>query len=137
MGMDADLVPALEGLPPGALDEDGVLPALSRPAARVPAGGVEVEGVDVECVMERGAVEGEGGMVVVVLGLGLVTLALILLSAGFWLVLTPMILRAGLAQDFAEAFRWDFIRDFVVTMWKELLLCGLFLVVSGWLLVGI
>ncbi len=79
----------------------------------------------------------EGGGVVLVLGLALVGLALILLSAGFWLVLMPMILRAGLAQDFAEAFHWDFLRSFVAKMWKELLLCGLFLVVSGWLVAGV
>ncbi len=87
--------------------------------------------------LAAGAIEGEGGVVVLVLGFGLVGLAVILVSAGFWLVLMPMILRAGLAQDFAEAFRLDFLRSFVGKMWKELLLCGLFLVVSGWLLAGI
>lgn len=83
------------------------------------------------------AVEGEGGVVVVVLGLAFVGLAVVLVSAGTWIVLMPMILRAGLAQDFAEAFRLDFLRSFVAKVWKELLLGGLFLVASGWVVAGI
>lgn len=87
--------------------------------------------------LAAGAMEGEAGSVVLVLGFALLALVLVLLSAGFWLVLMPMILRSGLAQDFAEAFRLDFLRSFVAKVWKELVLCGLFLVVSGWIVAGI
>jgi hypothetical protein len=45
-----------------------------------------------------------------------------------------MVLRSGLAQDFASAFQFAWINDFVRRMWPELLLSGLFLYVTAFVL---
>ncbi len=92
-----------------------------------------VYGLLVVVFLAAASVEGEAGAVLAVLGLVVVGSAVIVLSVGLWLVLMPMILRSGLAQDFAEAFRFDFVKSFVGKTWKEMLLCALFLTVSGWL----
>jgi hypothetical protein len=47
------------------------------------------------------------------------------------LVLTPMILRAGLTQEFAPAFSFPFITDFVGKVWKEQILLLLFITVMS------
>jgi hypothetical protein len=47
------------------------------------------------------------------------------------LVLVPMSLRAGLAQDFKAAFSWDFILDFVSKMWLDMILAALFIIATG------
>jgi hypothetical protein len=46
-------------------------------------------------------------------------------------VLVPMILRAGLMQDFGAGFSWPFIRDFVGRTWWPTVLVWLFLVVTS------
>jgi hypothetical protein len=53
---------------------------------------------------------------------------------GVNLLLTPMLLRAGLAQEFGEAFRWDWIKDFIKRMWMDILLAWLFMAISSTLL---
>jgi hypothetical protein len=47
---------------------------------------------------------------------------------------TPMMLRAGLMQQFGEAFNLGWARDFVRRMWLEMVLFWLFMVVSSLLL---
>jgi len=47
------------------------------------------------------------------------------------LISTPIMLRAGLMQEFKAAFNMAFVRDFVKKMWKETLLVQLFLMVSS------
>jgi hypothetical protein len=42
-----------------------------------------------------------------------------------------MLLRSGLAQDFAEGFNLDFLKSFLARVWKELLLGSLFLAMTG------
>src|SRR5262249_24378509 len=46
-------------------------------------------------------------------------------------LLIPMLLRAGLSQDFGSAFSWAFIRDFVGKTWKEIVLVELFVFAAG------
>ncbi len=46
-------------------------------------------------------------------------------------VLTPVVLRACLTQDFVEAFNFPFVKRFVTLMWKEILFASLFLVVAS------
>lgn len=47
------------------------------------------------------------------------------------IVSLPMLLRAGLSQDFASAFSIAYVRDFLSRVWKELLLSLLFLWVTA------
>jgi hypothetical protein len=50
------------------------------------------------------------------------------------LVMIPVLLRAGLTQDFAASFSMDFVREFVGKMWVEMVLTQLFLMVTGLIL---
>lgn len=43
----------------------------------------------------------------------------------------PFVIRAGLAQDFGEAFRLDFVMSFFRKTWKEMVLSLLFLMISS------
>jgi hypothetical protein len=43
----------------------------------------------------------------------------------------PLMLRAGLMQDFGAAFNWAFIRDFLRRMWVPTFLAELFLIFSA------
>jgi len=71
-----------------------------------------------------------GGLLVLAAGLtiSVVTVAGMALMA---LAMVPMMLRAGLAQDFGEGFNLEFIKDFIRRVWKETILAYLFLVVSA------
>lgn len=61
----------------------------------------------------------------------LMSVVAVVLSFGFYLVLMPLVLRAGLTQDFVKAFDFDFLQDFVRRMWIEMLLVALFLWASA------
>ena len=52
------------------------------------------------------------------------------LSFGSYLVMVPLMLRAGLTQEFAKAFDFDFVFDFIRRMWLEMILVALFLWIS-------
>lgn len=62
--------------------------------------------------------------VVMVVGMGLLTIVLSLVSI-------PIYLRAGLQQEFAPAFSLDYIKEFFKLVWKETLLSSLFLIGTG------
>jgi hypothetical protein len=53
------------------------------------------------------------------------------LSFGLQVVITPFVLRAGLAQDFAEGFKFNWAMDFLRKMWPQTLLMVLFLSAVG------
>jgi hypothetical protein len=63
---------------------------------------------------------------------GLVGLAIIL---GASIFITPMVLRAGLAQDLGAAFDFAWVSDFARKMWVETVLSGLFMFGSALALV--
>jgi hypothetical protein len=70
----------------------------------------------------------------VIIGLGIAGVCLILLLATLLLsllVLAPLVLRAGLCQDFMAAFSWQFVRDFAWRMWLEIILAAIFFVISA------
>jgi hypothetical protein len=52
-------------------------------------------------------------------------------------VLTPLMLRASITQDFGQSFNFPFVKRFVTLMWKEILLSSLFQIVVGTILVCI
>jgi hypothetical protein len=47
------------------------------------------------------------------------------------LVQVPLILRAGLSQEFGFEGAFAFVQDFLQRVWKEVLLAQLFLMVTG------
>ena len=58
-------------------------------------------------------------------------LFLILLQVVAMVVTLPLVLRAGLMQDFGAAFNWGYVRDFLRRMWATAFLAELFLVFSA------
>jgi hypothetical protein len=50
-------------------------------------------------------------------------------------VLTPLIIRATIVQDFAKSFDFGFVKKFVATMWLEMVLTSIFLTVASAVLV--
>ena len=46
------------------------------------------------------------------------------------LIMMPMMLRAGLSQDFGQSFQFKWIRDFIRRVWLEMILAQLFLGVT-------
>jgi hypothetical protein len=82
-----------------------------------------------------GAAGGEdfGPVLAIVVGLlGFVLLMALVMGVG--LLLTPMMLRAGLQQDFGAAFDFGWAMDFVKKTWVELILAMLFIQFSGFVL---
>jgi hypothetical protein len=75
----------------------------------------------------------EAAAVVFAIGVPLLMLMLVLLSAPLGLVLIPMMIRAGLMQDFGGAFNFDWIKSFIAKTWKEIVLGTLFLSATGML----
>jgi hypothetical protein len=57
-------------------------------------------------------------------------IAMLALSIGLLLVLTPLLMRAGLSQDFAQAFKLAWIKDFIKRMWLETILVNLFMILT-------
>ncbi len=70
-----------------------------------------------------------GGMVFVVLII--MVLAVVLVEFLLALVMFPLTLQAGLSQEFALSNLWEFLKDFLKRVWKELVLALLFLMVSS------
>lgn len=74
------------------------------------------------------------GIIVLAVVLPLLILFVITISMLLSLVMVPLYLRAGLSQDFAQAFKFDWIKDFLKKVWLPTLLLNLFLMVSGGML---
>jgi hypothetical protein len=49
-------------------------------------------------------------------------------------IVTPLIIRASIVQDFAPSFDFGFVKKFATTMWIEILLSCLFLMIASGLL---
>jgi hypothetical protein len=81
-----------------------------------------------------GAAGDESGPVVIAVGMPLLALVVFPLSIAISVVLVPPLLRAGLAQDFAEGFNFGWIMDFLKRTWMETFLALLFIAVSAGLL---
>ena len=78
-----------------------------------------------------GAAGDDLGPVVAGVGFLLSFIVWLALSIGMMLVIMPMTLRAGLAQDFGAAFDFAWIKDFIGRTWVEVILTSLFLGFSG------
>ena len=77
------------------------------------------------------SVGGDAGGVVGVLGFLLAFLGFMILAIVLGVLMMPMVLRAGLAQDFGEAFKVDFIKSFLTRTLKEMVLSALFIAATG------
>lgn len=51
------------------------------------------------------------------------------LIVGLMVVLTPLIIRASIMQDFVPAFNFAFVKRFIALTWKEIILASLFVCV--------
>lgn len=78
-----------------------------------------------------GAALGEGAGAAMFLLALLIYMVLLIAMAFIWV---PAVIRVGLSNELSEAFKFDWIKDFVSKMWVEQLLAGLFLMVSAMLL---
>lgn len=65
--------------------------------------------------------------ILLVVGIGLFLILMTVLT----IVIKPVILRAGLSQDFGSAFSIAFVKDFLGRVWKELVLAILFIWVTA------
>ncbi|MEY4484292.1 MAG: hypothetical protein RL693_1744 [Verrucomicrobiota bacterium] len=77
-----------------------------------------------------------GGFIASILGLLIFCFELVLM-AGMHLVLTPLLIRATILQDFMPSFNLAFIKKFISLTWLEIILSGLFISVAGAVLGGI
>lgn len=77
---------------------------------------------------------GHGDETVIITLIVVVVLLLMALSVLLNVISAPLVLRAGLGQDFVAAFSFDFFRDFLGRMWKELLLSALFILITNFFL---
>jgi hypothetical protein len=71
------------------------------------------------------------GPVVVLVGMPLMMILMMGMIIVLSLFMLPMLLRAGLAQEFGEAFNFEFVKSFVGKVWVEMLLSALFMAVTG------
>lgn len=78
----------------------------------------------------------ESTAMVVVAGVGipLLILFILLLLIALHVVLVPITLRAGLSQDFGQAFKIPWIKDFLSKVGLQTLLFNLFLIATGFVL---
>ena len=96
-------------------------------------GGFFLSAMAVGAAAQGGGEEFGGVVAAIVIGL----MMLLFMVFGFFanLVVQPMFLRAGLAQDFGQAFNMSFVRDFVARTWKEMTLLWFFFAATGLLVV--
>jgi hypothetical protein len=78
-----------------------------------------------------GAAGDDGGPVILFVGLPLLLLFVIPLCILPTILFLPLMLRAGLALDFAEGFNMGWAVDFLKKIWFELILAMLFLAFTG------
>ena len=76
---------------------------------------------------------GDGAVIGLCMATGMFLMfgGVILFSVLAGMIITPMSLAAGLAQEIGPAFKVDFIKDFVGKMWKEMLLGFLFFMLAS------
>lgn len=77
--------------------------------------------------------DGGGGFMALIGGLVVLGLQLVMLLS-FVFLIKPLMLRAILAQDFAAAFDFKFVKRFVSLTWLEILISSLFLAAASMVL---
>jgi hypothetical protein len=69
----------------------------------------------------------QGGDALAFIAIAAWVLAVVALSLGASLFMYPLVLRAGLSQDFGQAFNFGWAMSFAKLMWKEIVVGTLFL----------
>jgi hypothetical protein len=93
---------------------------------------IVVLAVMIGCIAALGAAGGEeAGTVLAMFGVFGAIVFTVLLVAALLVVVTPLMLRAGMTQDFVAAFDFGWISDFLKKMWLEVLLATLFIIVAA------
>ena len=70
------------------------------------------------------------GSIVLAIGLPLILLFLLALAIAVSLFTAPMLLRAGLTQDFRQVFQWQWLKGYLRRVWVEEILSALFFMVA-------
>lgn len=73
----------------------------------------------------------DAGAVIAIVGFLLVFAVMFAAGVFIGMICIPFVIRAGLAQDFAEAFNFDFVKSFLRKTWKEMILSMLFMMISS------
>jgi hypothetical protein len=88
--------------------------------------------VGMMCTGVVGSAGGDAGAGIAVLVFMVFLMVLVLvLTVGMILVLTPILIRAGLTQEFGEAFKFGWVKDFIGRTWKEMLIFALVMMVGS------
>lgn len=77
----------------------------------------------------------DGAAIAMLIVLPILVLAIMAVGVAINMLCVPFMLRAGLMQDFGAAFDLGFAKQFIGNTWKEMILCALFAVAAGTLLV--
>lgn len=77
-----------------------------------------------------------GGFIASILNLLIFSIQMVLIL-GMHVVLTPLLIRASILQDFVPAFDLAFVRKFISLTWLEIILSGLFMTMAAFVLGGI
>ncbi len=72
----------------------------------------------------------QAGLITAAIGVPIVMLGLFVLAIGMSMLVTPVMLRAGLAPEFAQIFDFRWFRDFLRRVWIETLLAKLITLVT-------
>jgi hypothetical protein len=116
----------------------GIWPLLVQMLVSIPLAIVAYVGVIVVILLAAAAGSAGGdtaGPILAVFIGGVGMLAMVGLFVAVMLLLVPMMIRAGLQQDFAAAFDFGWASDFVKRMWVEIILVALFVQLTGFVLV--
>jgi hypothetical protein len=70
-------------------------------------------------------------LVIAIVGYVIFILLSILISIVFYIFSLPVLIRAGLSQDFSQAFNYQWAKSFVSKMWRDMLLGILFMFVTS------
>lgn len=82
-----------------------------------------------------GAAAGDEGVgIAMIVGVPILVCVTMAIGIAVNMISVPFMLRAGLTQDFSSAFDFGFAKQFIRNTWKEMILCALFAIVAGMLL---
>jgi hypothetical protein len=76
-------------------------------------------------------VDEEARTVVLIVMIPVLVIVILAIAFALNLIMVPMVLRAGLAQDIGSAFNFSFIKDFVRRMWKDCFYAGVFIIFAA------
>lgn len=89
-----------------------------------------IGGVVVATAVAAG-IEEDAAPGVFALGTALFVATALLIALPAALIAIPLTIRAGLAQDFSNAFHWGWIKRFISLMWREMIAGSLFLMLTA------